>query len=263
MTTRVFVKFPVPTGGTPQPPTPTPQHVLDILALGPDVYFDFTAPLVENTYTMYQPNGEPVTELDQRIGSVRNLGSRKGFALAPSETASPLYKLADGARFDGSNDEMNYTSTLLAQPITHVLYLQAFQWTSGTAYYLDSQADSTQRHQAFGQGASFSTFSNGHLISAASTVNRFEWLAGNTERNNNRAVIIANEASSSFTMTGDFPFSTGTYNIGSVGMEGVLLGRGRVAGSTHIRMNLQAYARFPKVLSSGEIASLPALIGAP
>jgi hypothetical protein len=263
MTTRIYIKRPSGSTGPSSPPVDKlTQDIENLRALGPDVLVQMVKPVYKGIDCLHRESTRDnlVSATGQTIGSVLNLGTIGGY-LTSTGTQRPLYRGPNGARFDGVDDTLfSSWSETTPQPITHVMYFRRLLWTSGNRRMFGNLSDADLRHD-IGLGSSFGAFSNGHLLNNAGTSVRSEWGLGTADARSSRVVCVYNGATSEVTWTGDFPYSTGTINVGTNGMEGLVLGSLRGSANTFVDMTCAAYVRFPKVLTSSEIAKLPDNIG--
>jgi hypothetical protein len=236
-----------------------PADVATIIGLSPHIYLDVRYPSLHGIGTVLHTDSgrtTPVAVLDDPIGSARNLGSLGGYAVS-SGTERPIWKQSAGAQWDRVDDRLDLDVTLIAQPITVVMWFRQWAWQSSNEYPMDSKLASTTRFDAFGRGSVFGSFPNDHHLTATSTLVRLNWgLTAGTDIGNTRAILVANGSSSSVAYSGGWTYSSGSINPGTSGLDGMVWGR-KFLGPN---MRCTAVAVFARALSSGDIAALPATL---
>lgn len=228
------------------------SFVEQLLELGADILI-YNYPTYKGEQIMWQDSDRttPVTLLNQRVGSVKNLGSL-GDYLTSSGTSRPFTD-APGLRYDGINDFINNSDfPELDQPMTHLMYFEEFADAPGNDYPVDSRSGSTLRHQPFGRLADAPA---GRLISAAPSATTGQVIATTTDTFSGRWVSIMDGNNSQGHITGDINASRTDMEPGTNGMQGVIIGSNRNLNPSKLVVGI--YARFPRVLTQDEIDSLP------
>jgi len=225
------------------------QLVEYMLSIGADVIMPPT-PVYKNEQVMWQDVARtiPVTSVWQPVGSVKNLGSLGGYFEQSTDNNFRPTLTVLGLSSDGVNDRLRLTLPTLAQPFTMLTYINTLQ--NQTGYLYDSRGTGGSTNNALIRQSATMGIRNGgnspqlDVSVSSSAGQRLRFLNEYNQPNNTIA------------MAGDV---TGT-NTGAldsnVGMtDGVTVFSNRNVTSFCSYTN-KIFARFPKILSTGEKAGL-------
>lgn len=243
-------------------PTPLPADVQALLDLDPDIYLDLrhaSLPGVGQVLFHDSAGTVPVSEPDEAIGWVRNLGSLGG-AASSSGTMRPLFKGPLGGQFDGLDDVLRIFASDGSDTHSFVIY-----YTQDVTYGSNENRNLTDTAQ---------TSAMGMLIRSVLAPGERRWLPTGSsaegaigssidfsEHGPARLIYQHSVLGASFALTGAVTDSGSTTGDRRRTPDGLSVGSIRQgAAAAPSAVTVRAVARYPRVLTAPEIDTLPSLL---